>query len=206
MRRITYIALLIIGCQYIYAQQQYAIEILRGSVFYINGYTNVTPFTISQEIGEITGKTLTADICKSERSVQMLQRKFLVPVEKFQSNNPMALRDFKKLVQSDKFPNFQLLVEDLNSISGSLTHNNLGRVKVSLSIAGKTNTYEIDITGRIHTNKIAIKAKKRISIRDFNLEPPVTLFGMIRVSEWIDLELIANLNYQPVLSSKLSSL
>jgi hypothetical protein len=38
-------------------------------------------------------------------------------------------------------------------------------------------------------DKLVLDGEKRLSIKDFGLEPPSPLMGLIKVSEWIDIHL-----------------
>ncbi len=59
---------------------------------------------------------------------------------------------------------------------------------VDLTITGQTKSYSIPFETHQNDSKIHLKGNKRISIRDFGLEPPITMMGLIKVSEWIEIQ------------------
>lgn len=99
----------------------------------------------------------------------------------------MAQRDFYKLLNADVYPEMFLEIEDLTYTQENGVY--VGEVLIDITISDIKRGYKIPIEATIENNILKAKAKKKLSIRDFNLEPPTALMGMIKVSEWIEINL-----------------
>ena len=91
-------------------------------------------------------------------------------------------RDFHDLLQSDDHP--QILLT-LNKVV--LSSPQKGMATVGITIAGKERFYEVPVT--IKNAAIAeFKGKLLLNIKDYGLEPPKKLFGMIVVKDVIEIK------------------
>lgn len=173
----------------IYAQQRYNVEFADNSILTILGSTNVIPFKLTQKIVTFTGKRRTFTINTIGNKIRLTENKIDIPVSMFESDNKMALRDFKKLINEEKHPDIALTFNQISAYS-----TNKGSKKISatafidLNITGQTKSYQIPFETQLNDKNMHLTGKKRISIRDFGLEPPVTMLGLIKVSEWIEIE------------------
>ncbi len=172
------------------AQQRFAVEFGDQSEISILGSTNVIPFKLSQKVITFTGKRRTFTVNTAGGKVRFAENKIDIPVSMFDSDNKMALRDFKKLIQVEEYPEIRMTLNHINaSLGGSSTKKIHATANVDLTITGQTKSYSIPFeTEQNDANKIQLKGNKRISIRDFGLEPPVAMMGLIKVSEWIDIQ------------------
>lgn len=173
----------------ILAQQRYNVEFSDNSELSITGYTNVITFKLTQKIIKFTGKQKTFTLNSTSNIFRFVENKIDIPVSMFESNNKMALRDFKKLINEEKFPTIKLTLNQINT-NNIEKRNGLisANANLDLTITGRTKSYYISFETRRLDNILHLKGKKRINIRDFGLEPPITMLGMIKVSEWIDIE------------------
>jgi len=63
----------------------------------------------------------------------------------------------------------------------------------------KEENFYVDALYNTVTDKsFHLNGIKRINIRDFGLERPITMLGMIRVSEWIDIEIITDFDVNKI--------
>lgn len=110
-------------------------------------------------------------------------------VKNFASNNAMALKDFLKLLKSDIYPTLQVQLNylDVQQISEKGKTNN-GQAIINITITGKTRHYSIPITFTSNGDTYTVNGNKKLSIRDFGLKPETKMMGMIKVSEWIDID------------------
>jgi polyisoprenoid-binding protein YceI len=76
--------------------------------------------------------------------------------------------------------------------------NFMANASLDLTITGQTKSYNIPFETNRSDKRFHLKGKKRINIRDFGLEPPITMLGMIRVSEWIDIEIITDFDVSKI--------
>lgn len=186
MTRILLYCLLLVAFTALNAQQRYAIEFDNRSEIRINGTTNVISFEISQKITNFTGLKKQVNIQRSAERFTIAESKIDIPVSMFESDNKMALRDFKKLIKSTDYPHIILKINHISPEKTSLKNKESKLIaNIDLTIAGQTKRYAVDFQiTKIDTN-YQLAGSKRISIRDFGLEPPTTMMGLIKVSEWI---------------------
>jgi hypothetical protein len=101
----------------------------------------------------------------------------------------MALKDFLSLIKSDKYPTLQVQINYLDFDSNS--ENGLafkGNALVSITITGITRNYSIPISSKNNGEIYCVDGNKRMSIRDFGLTPKSRMMGLIKVSEWINID------------------
>jgi hypothetical protein len=186
--------LLLVTIQFtLLAQHRVAVEIFENSELSISGSTNVIPFRLTQKVTTFTGRNKIFTVNTLGNKVKLTENNISIPICNFESDNKMALRDFKKLIREDNFPFIQLTV---NQIEASALKENSKQIaataNIQLTITGKTKSYLLSFESQHKNNHLELKGKKRISIRDFGLEPPVTMMGLIKVSEWIDIQFSTN--------------
>lgn len=63
-----------------------------------------------------------------------------------------------------------------------------GNAYANITITGITKQYCFPISSDSDGENYFLNGRKNISIRDFGLIPPVEMMGLIKVSEWIDLD------------------
>lgn len=91
-------------------------------------------------------------------------------------------RDFHDLLQTEDHPRILL---DLNKVI--LSSPTKGLATVGISIAGKQKFYEVPVS--ISDGAIAeFRGNMHLNIRDYGLEAPKKLFGMIVVKDEIDIK------------------
>jgi hypothetical protein len=171
------------------AQNLYSAELLKNSSLTITGSTNVLSFKLFQKDDSLLKNKLTVAVTQSQSKLFLSQNQLTVMVNNFNSNNPMALKDFLKLVKSDIYPTLQVQINylDLQPISGK-EQLNKGIVMASITITGITKYYSIPISFTNNGDLYTVNGNKKLSIRDFGLTPQNKMMGLIKVSEWIDID------------------
>jgi hypothetical protein len=126
---------------------------------------------------------------QNQNKIILSQNTHPIMVSNFTSNNRMALRDFLKLVKSDVYPSFQVQLNAIETSSKTANNDYLkGMASVNITITGVTKQYIIPISSERKGELFTFNGSKKLNIRDFGLKPPVEMMGMIRVSEWIDID------------------
>lgn len=187
-----YIGLLIlcfIISQTVAAQNFVSAEILKNSSLIISGSTNLLTFKLYQNGDDLSRSKLTIATTLSQNKIYLSQNQLSVVVKNFSSSNPMALKDFLKLLKSDVYPTLkvQLNYVDLESISEKGIFNR-GNALVSITITGITRNYSIPISLSSNRDQYIVDGIKKLSIRDFGLTPEKKMMGLIKVSEWITID------------------
>jgi hypothetical protein len=186
---INFLALSFIISLSVTAQTLVSAEIQKNSSLTINGSTNIVPFKIYQNGDKLSRSKLLVVTTQNQNKIFVSQNQLSVVVKNFASNNEMALKDFLKLLKSDSYPILQVQLNylDLQPLSEKgKTYN--GEALVNITITGKTKQYIIPITFDSNGDVYTVNGSKKLSIRDFGLTPEKKMMGMIKVSEWIDIE------------------
>ena len=200
--------LIIAVCMYLLpasAQQTVAVmlDIQKKSVLSIQGTTNIAPFRLYQNSDKFIPKNLLITASKVRNKLFIHENKITVPVNQFSSNNKMALRDFFKLMKSDTYPDLQIKLDFIElTQSNSLPQ---GNAIVDVTITGITKKYSFPIQTRKEGNNYLFNIRKDINIHDFRLTPPKQILGMIKVNEWINIDLSMTCNIQAINQAELYS-
>lgn len=91
-------------------------------------------------------------------------------------------RDFHDLLRTKEYPKILL---ELNKVV--LSSPTKGAATVCITIAGKQKYYDVPVS--IKEGEVAnFKGNLLVNIKDYDLEPPKKLFGMIQVKDEIEIE------------------
>ena len=171
------------------SQTTVKVDLLKNSWLAINGSTNVLSFKLMHNGEKLLGKSITITATQNQNKLYLSQNQLAIQVKNFTSDNPMALRDFMKLIKFDTYPTIKT---QLNYIETSAETDqdaySKGNVSVNITITGITRQYSIPVSSTRHGEIISVVGDKKINIRDFGLEPPVEMMGLIKVSEWISID------------------
>ena len=164
-------------------------EIQKNSSLNISGSTNVVPFILYQNGDKLSKNKLSVATTFAQNKIFLSQNQLSVVVKNFASPNFMALKDFLSLIKSDSYPTLQVQINylDIDSYSESGTAFK-GNVLVSITITGITRNYSIPISSKNNGEIYCVDGNKKLSIRDFGLTPKSRMMGLIKVSEWINID------------------
>jgi hypothetical protein len=190
MKKINFLLLVIILFSgHLLSQTTVKVDLMKGSWLSINGTTNVLSFKLVQRGEKLLNKPITITATQTQNKIYLSQNQLVINVKNFSSDNPMALRDFQKLIKSDSYPSIKV---QLNHIE-TLPDNNKElyskvNASVNITITGVTHQYNIPVTSTKKGDSVSLKGIEKISIRDFGLQPPIEMMGLIKVSEWISID------------------
>lgn len=178
------------------SQTPVRVDMLKNGWLAINGTTNLVSFKLVHSGEKLLDKSMTFNITQNKNKIYLNQNQLTIQVKNFTSDNPMALRDFMKLINAAKYPNIKV---QLNHIEISPTKDNepysKGTISIIITLTGVSRQYNIPFTTNKFGEGIRIEGSKKFSIKDFGLEPPVEMLGMIRVSEWISIDFKLNCKF-----------
>ena len=173
----------------LYAQTKVTVDLDKRTILTINGSTNLLSFKLNQYGDQILNKPVSLTALWHGNKLYLSQNKLSIGVTNFKSNNPIAQSEFYKLMKANQYPYLKI---QLNSIDSLIISNNSefskGFASMSFTITGVTKQYTIPIIASGDENMITVSGKRRMTIKDFGLEPPVAMYGLIRVSEWIEID------------------
>lgn len=163
------------------------ITLQKDSKLIIHGSTNLLNFTLVQTGDEIQDKPVSVILSEHDNKYFVNQNKLTLKVNNFDSTNPIAESEFYKMMQTDKYPYLKIHLHHFEKVE-DLKNNIQTNATVSFTITGITKSYVIPVKTKITENKLYIEGKKKMSIRDFGIEPPVALLGLVKVNEWIEID------------------
>lgn len=194
-----------------YAQREsypLAVEVKEKSVLSIQGKSNVADFKFDQPGEKFIPKKMYITAFRQDDRFYLSERSLEIPLKNFTSANRMALRDFHKLVQSDKYPVMHIELDHVrlsNEPVGEISHEaEVGDAVIDVTITGVTRRYTFPVTAARNGNNYTFDVKKEISIRDFDLTPPVHMMGMLKVEEWITINLLLECDILPADQAELN--
>lgn len=173
-----------------------AVDVKEKSMLSIQGKSNVVDFKFDQPGNRFIGKKLYINASRRNDRLYLSESSLEIPVKNFISGNRMALRDFHKLVKSDEYPVMHIALDHVRLSDESL--GEVGDAVIDVTITGGTKRYTVPVTAKRNGNNFTFDVKKSINIRDFNLTPPVHMMGMLKVDEWITINLFMECGIMPV--------
>ena len=190
MKRVnSLLVLCFIIFQSVKGQPPLTAEVQKNSSLTISGSTNVVPFKLYQNGDKLSKTKLTVTPTFAQNKIFLSQNQLSVVVKNFASPNFMALKDFLSLIKSDKYPTLQVQINYLDIDTNSENGDSFkGNALVSITITGITRNYSIPISSKNNGEIYCVDGNKRMSIRDFGLTPKSKMMGLIKVSEWINID------------------
>lgn len=172
-----------------YSQSTVSVDLQKGSSVVINGSTNLLKFKLVQNGEKLQRKTITASLTQGQNKIILGQNQYAIAIKNFSSDNIIALNGFLKLMKSDEYPN---LIVQLNQLqiqpTSEKTHLSGIKANMNFTITGITKTYSFPITATKVGDQYRIDGNLDLNIHDFGLVPPVAMMGLVKVSEWINID------------------
>ena len=183
MKKIAFVLLVLFYGAMTYAQdfQQRKATVLPASNLTIIGDSNIAKFQCEFETSYLEGAQ-TVKYRQTGNTINFNGAVLSLNNRGFDCGSKGINRDFHDLLRSDEHPKIRLEVNkiDLSSPTRGLAH-------VIITIAGKHRTYDVPV--QIKNGEIAeFKGQLEVNIKDYNLEPPKKLFGMIQVKDEIEID------------------
>ncbi|TDU33807.1 YceI-like domain-containing protein [Gelidibacter sediminis] len=159
-----------------------SVRITPQSKLHIKGTSNVTDFTCQYNIKNLNKPirihyVSTADVIKFKKSELILEN------SGFDCGGKGINRDFHDLLKSNTYPEITL---SLKQIKLKPDTKNIADATVQIEIAGQKHTYHMET--KFHKdNGWHISGVLKLNIKDFQLEAPKKMLGLIVVSEEIEI-------------------
>ncbi|QOI98159.1 MAG: hypothetical protein HRU69_11990 [Flammeovirgaceae bacterium] len=166
--------------------QQYRIFINPSSRVTVYGSTNVNQFKFRYTENISIDRPVKVD---SENKILKLSGcQIDLKIHAFDSGNPIMNKDFRKMLNEDESPFIRV---NLLSLAPEWERGGSwrkGKVEVLVEINTIAKKFVFDCTLE-NPGSLYIFGRQRISLTEFELTPPTRMMGMVRVSEWVDLDL-----------------
>lgn len=157
-----------------------SIGILPSSELSISGDTNINEFRC--EFNTFYLEQCTEVVYhKSGNHISFKNAVLTLRNEGFDCGSRGINKDFHALLNTARYPKITL------ELTGVTVENNRGKASVTINIAGKENSYRVPI--EIITSPMnRFTGRLKLDIRDFGLEPPKKLLGLIVIKEDIEID------------------
>ncbi|WP_037319021.1 YceI family protein [Salegentibacter sp. Hel_I_6] len=164
------------------------IAILPNSNLSISGTTNINDFEC--DFNTIYFKDQSFKVHYSENGDILNFKNSILPLENanFDCGNRKINKDFHDLLKSEKHPEILLKLKKID-----MSRDGNALVTLTFNIAGIDKDYKFPV--EITRDKLlCFDGKLQLNIKDFNLEAPSKIFGLIVLDE--EIEINFNLNIQ----------
>lgn len=184
MKKIAFVLLVLFhGAMTTHAQdfQKIKATVLPSSDLTIIGDSNIAAFECEFDTSYLEGERV---VTYTQSGNQMKFKGAILVLDNrgFDCGSKGINRDFHDLLRTKEHPKISL---ELNKVL--LSSPGKGLATVCITIAGKQNFYEVPVS--IKDGDVAqFQGNLHLDIRDFDLEPPKKLFGMIVVKDEIDIK------------------
>ena len=170
---------------------QGAIEIEPGGQLWIEGKASIVNYTCEAERlsgnGNIKNTENPQENVKGHGAVSVSVE---VPVHSLECGKRGMNKDMYEALKAEQFKNitYQLLTANLADSLSTISDEegewmNIKTIGI-LEIAGVKDTTEVYVKGRIlEEEQFRVKGKKEISMKEFNINPPTALLGLIKANE-----------------------
>lgn len=159
-----------------------SVKLEDSSYIIIHGATNINQFECNYATLN-TEDTIHVQVDKLQGKVFFDQTNLEIRTTSFDCGSRLMNRDFEELLSADQFPYIDI---KLNSVT--VYDERQARVKADVLIQGKRNTYEIPVAYQILAENQIYQGVLSLNIRDFEIEPPKKMLGMVTVDEMINIE------------------
>ena len=158
------------------------IYVSSDSKLYIKGTSNVNKFECHYDVTNLNNP-VPVKLTQEGQTLYFKNTKLILDSGCFDCGGKAINKDFKGILKANEHPNIVLNVIELNPVA-----NDASKVEVTLNIeiTGIKKPYKM-IANLSSQDKYQISGKLKLNINDFNLESPKKMFGLIVVSEIIEI-------------------
>ncbi len=162
-----------------------------SSVLSINGETNVNTFCCSSQQGFPKGR-VGYEWSKENEKLSFDNTKLKINVRNLDCGANAINRDLQETLQAKSFPYITIKLKEATNINGARTvkKNQWAKFEATteITLCCVTKTVHIPVIIRkTSDNKFQIKGSTSLEFRDFDLEPPTAMMGLIKVKETLDI-------------------
>jgi hypothetical protein len=188
MKKFLPIVMLLLTGAFTSAQTPFQVKevaVLPSSHLSITGDTNINKFECNFDTSYLK-KAQKVYYSRKDSIMNFTGAILTLDTKGFDCGNKGINQDFNDLIKSDQYP--EILLE-LNKVS--LHSRTFGTATVCITMAGKEKFYNVPVN--IKNGPTAhIQGELELNIKDFNLEPPKKLFGIIKVKDEIEISFDLN--------------
>lgn len=161
------------------------VQLSNESKLSINGTSNVSDFRCQSE-HELQQDSLQFDYHFEDETINVDGVSLSLEIDQFDCGKRGINRDFRSTLKYKEYPFInitlnELVLEDESDIVPT-------DARVTINIAGNERDYIVPLTAFSSSeNRIIVGGTKTLRMSDFGLSPPSPLFGLVQVSDELDI-------------------
>lgn len=186
----TLLIFFILSYHFANAQNSITVDIQNESSLTLVGSTNIASFLLIQKGDKLTNKKFNISVTQSKSQLSFGQNQLSLSVHNFTSDNPIAYHDFMQLLKVKSFPELYVQLHYMTMQPNSNKDVNItnGNAFIAITITGVTKQYLIPFSSSRNGETIIVEGNHKLSMRDFGLNPPTKLMGLVRTSEMVEIK------------------
>jgi hypothetical protein len=149
------------------------------SLYYlkIKGSTNINKFDFSYSNHQSEAQRIFEPVLRDDKIVELR-----IPVCYLETDNKLMQKDFYDLLEADKHPYIKIQIEEQKVLRA--LESSTQRLEFRVTLAGVTKYLTFDLTSiRTGENTWFLESKKSVMLKQFDLQPPKKLGGLVRVDQ-----------------------
>ena len=175
MKTVLFIILLSFASLASVSQSLYKQE---NQTFVLSGTSNINDWKMTSN--EATGTAIIDVKNNTLYSIEYLQ--ISIPAESLNSNRPGMDMIAQKAMNTDKYPTILYTLNNIVSITP--IGNKIEVVAIGqLNFNGVIRNLQMTVMGEIKNNQIVFEGRASVRMTDYNIDPPVALFGTIKTAD-----------------------
>lgn len=111
------------------------------------------------------------------------QVEIVIPVKKIRSENEKMNENMYEALKAEEHPNILFRLIESGIVSDSSRRNQGPEIKIKgkLSVAGKENIIEMNVTlAKGENGSLGVRGSKELLMTDFNIDPPSFMLGILK--------------------------
>ena len=145
----------------------------------IQGSSNINNFKLVNQSPDLENFNI-GDLVKNSVRSDTFER-IRIDVREFICRNQLLCQDFQNMLNAPEYPFIDISIKR-QDFPGNYETGKIFNLKTKISIAGVTRNYIIPCRiDSFNNSAFELTGSKRISLTDFNLNPPKKVFGAIKV-------------------------
>ncbi len=174
-----------------------SIQLTQQSNLEIFGKTNINSFKCELN-QDLEVDTLDIPAVRESDIIALNNAVVNVQTKNFDCGQKKITADFKKTLKADEHPVITLDYQQVRMIENTDESDQTTRIicDVSITIAGITKTYPIEFTSvALNGDVLSFQGEQMINIKEFNLNPPNAMFGLIKVNDEVNVDFYLYLKF-----------
>lgn len=186
MRVVSILILVFILLSFSHNPIKTRVKITSKSEVTIKGKSNVNSFECKYDSNCIEDE-ISVIVTRSNTKILFDGAKISIQSKGFDCRHKMITKDFKKILKADDYSHIEIDLEEL------VTNKNEITAKICVEIAGVKKQYAVPVT--FDSKKRNVKGILKMNIKDFYLQSPKKLLGIVTLNDNVAIDFNLFLQY-----------